>query len=152
MSTVLVDKQVCNFTINFLLMDQVNKYSPTPFTILSTLMKTNFFCSFCCIKVSDPELDVFSITWSIFTTFKRFILTFPAFGLNAERYFLPLRIQSECMKIRTRKIRTRSIFWFLGTSIVHHALFLNFVCSVWSVRIRFFSSFPTEWFCINNWV
>ena len=27
---------------------------------------------------------------------------FPAFGLNTERYFLSLRIQSECGKIRTR--------------------------------------------------
>ena len=28
---------------------------------------------------------------------------FPAFGLNTERYFVSLRIQSECRKIRTRK-------------------------------------------------
>ena len=28
---------------------------------------------------------------------------FPAFGLNTERYFVSLRIQSECGKIRTRK-------------------------------------------------
>ena len=27
---------------------------------------------------------------------------FPAFGLNTERYFVSLRIQSECGKIRTR--------------------------------------------------
>ena len=30
-------------------------------------------------------------------------LYFPAFGLNKERYFLSIRIQSECGKIRTRK-------------------------------------------------
>ena len=29
---------------------------------------------------------------------------FPAFGLNTERYEVSLRIQSECGKIRTRKI------------------------------------------------
>ena len=29
-------------------------------------------------------------------------LYFPAFGLNTERYFVTLRIQSECGKIRTR--------------------------------------------------
>ena len=28
---------------------------------------------------------------------------FPAFGLNTERYEVPLRIQFECGKIRTRK-------------------------------------------------
>ena len=28
---------------------------------------------------------------------------FPAFRLNTERYFVSLRIQSECGKIRTRK-------------------------------------------------
>ena len=28
---------------------------------------------------------------------------FPAFGLNTERYFVSLHIQSECGKIRTRK-------------------------------------------------
>ena len=31
---------------------------------------------------------------------------FPAFGLNTERYFVSLRIQSECRKIRTRKYIT----------------------------------------------
>ena len=30
-------------------------------------------------------------------------LYFPAFGLNTERYWVSLRIQSECRKIRTRK-------------------------------------------------
>ena len=28
---------------------------------------------------------------------------FPAFGLNTEKYFVSLRIQSECGKIRTKK-------------------------------------------------
>ena len=29
---------------------------------------------------------------------------FPAFGLNTERYFVSLRIQSKCGKIQSRKI------------------------------------------------
>ena len=33
---------------------------------------------------------------------------FPAFELNTERYFVSLSIQSECGKIRTRKIRNNS--------------------------------------------
>ena len=41
---------------------------------------------------------------------------FPVFGLNTERHFLSLRIQSECGKIRTRKNSvfghfSRSGFW-----------------------------------------
>ena len=35
---------------------------------------------------------------------------FPAFGLNTERYEVSLRIQSECRKIRTRKIPNMDIF------------------------------------------
>ena len=35
---------------------------------------------------------------------------FPAFGLNTERYFESLRIQSECGKIRTRIIQNRDTF------------------------------------------
>ena len=38
---------------------------------------------------------------------------FPAFGLNTERYFVPLRIQSECGKLRTRK---NSIFGHISHS------------------------------------
>ena len=35
---------------------------------------------------------------------------FPAHGLNAERYELSLRIQSECGKIRTRKTLNTDTF------------------------------------------
>ena len=37
---------------------------------------------------------------------------FPAFGLNMERYFVSLRVQSECRKIRTRN---NSVFWTIFT-------------------------------------
>ena len=36
---------------------------------------------------------------------------FPAFGLNAERYSVSFRIQSECKKIRTRKTQNTDIFY-----------------------------------------
>ena len=39
---------------------------------------------------------------------------FPAFGLNPERYFVSLRFQSECGKIRTRK---NSIFGHFSRSV-----------------------------------
>ena len=35
---------------------------------------------------------------------------FPAFGLNTERYSVSLRIQSECWKVRTRKIPNTESF------------------------------------------
>ena len=35
---------------------------------------------------------------------------FPTFGLNTERYWTYLRIQSECRKIRTRKIPNMDTF------------------------------------------
>ena len=40
---------------------------------------------------------------------------FPAFGLNTERYFVSLRIQSECGKIRTRK---NSVIWTYYTQCI----------------------------------
>ena len=39
---------------------------------------------------------------------------FPAFGLNTKRYFVSLRIQSECGKIRTRK---NSVFRHFSHSV-----------------------------------
>ena len=37
-------------------------------------------------------------------------LYFPAFGQNTERYFVSLRLQSECGKIRTKKLQIRTLF------------------------------------------
>ena len=41
---------------------------------------------------------------------------FPAFGLNTERYFVSLRIQSECGKIRTRITLNADTFRAMNTS------------------------------------
>ena len=35
---------------------------------------------------------------------------FPTFGLNTERYLVSLRIQSECGKMRTTKLRIQTLF------------------------------------------
>ena len=43
---------------------------------------------------------------------------FPAFGLNTERYFVSLRIQSKCGKIRTRK--NSVLGYFSYSDIVTH--------------------------------
>ena len=43
-----------------------------------------------------------------------FLVRFPAFGLNTERYDVSLRIQSECGKIRARK---KSIFGHFSRSV-----------------------------------
>ena len=37
-------------------------------------------------------------------------LYFPTFGTNTETHGLPLRIQSECGEIRTKKLRIRTLF------------------------------------------
>ena len=62
MSKVLADEKGRTFTIEFLLIDPVNKYPSTYFTILSPMIKVNFLCSLCCLEVLDLELDVFSLT------------------------------------------------------------------------------------------
>ena len=49
-------------------------------------IKSNFYC------VKSVRIRSFSIPY------------FPAFALNTERYFVSLRIQSECGKMRTLKI------------------------------------------------
>ena len=50
---------------------------------------------------------------------------FPVFGLNTERYFVSLRIQSECGKIRTRK---KSIFGHFSRSTVFFYFFFCQPC------------------------
>ena len=47
---------------------------------------------------------------------------FPAFGLSTERYFVSLRIQSECDKYRPEKLRIRTLHavdvkWLLGLKV-----------------------------------
>ena len=51
---------------------------------------------------------------------------FSAFGLNTERYFVSLRIQSECGKIRTRKYSVFGHFSHsVGCSFYHNFVFYS---------------------------
>ena len=65
---------------------------------------------------------------------RRDTLYFPAFGLNRERYFVSLRIQSECGKIQTRN---NSVFGHFSRSVSCAQLRLKWraVCQV----VRFIS-------------
>ena len=51
--------------------------------------------------------------WKVFEYGVFFGPYFPAFGLITQRYFVSLRIQSECEEIRTRK---NSVFWHFSRS------------------------------------
>ena len=65
---------------------------------------------------------------------------FPTFGLNTERYFISLRIQSECGKIRTRITPNTDTFYAVFVpSII--ANFINF-----TQKIRF--NFPSLYYFI----
>ena len=44
---------------------------------------------------------------------------FPTFGLNTERYWVSLRIQSECGKIRTRRTPNTDTFYAVSEERVH---------------------------------
>ena len=71
------------------------------------------------VTLSDWYTAHISIVWNTNTAWKAskygvFSGTyFPAFWLNTERYFVSLRIQSKCGKIRTRK---NSIFGHFSSS------------------------------------
>ena len=59
----------------------------------------------------------FSLTCTVWNMSKYEVFSgpyFPAFGLNTERYFVALCIQSECRKIRTRK---NSVFGHFSRSV-----------------------------------
>ena len=60
------------------------------------------------------ELTVYITTWNVSKYGVFSDPYFPAFGLNTERCFVFLRIQSECGKIRTRK---NSVFGHISHSI-----------------------------------
>ena len=57
------------------------------------------------------------------------VVYFPAFGLKKERY----HIQSECGKIRTRKLRIRTLFmqWHVTRILLFEEVFSNFLLSIW---------------------
>ena len=60
---------------------------------------------------------------------------FHAFGLYAERYSVYFRIQSECVKTRTRKLRVRTLF--SQTNNYSTQLVLNLSRSKSNQRIKF---------------
>ena len=69
---------------------------------------TLFFCCSCCCcccLVSEGYHCVKSVSFRSFSD-----LYFPAFGLNTERYSVSLCIQSECRKIRARKLPNMDTF------------------------------------------
>ena len=47
---------------------------------------------------------------------------FPAFGLNTERYFVSLRIQSDCRKIRTRITPNTDTFYAVNIFILRNSI------------------------------
>ena len=51
---------------------------------------------------------------------------FPAFGLNTQRYGVSLRIQSECRKIRTRKIPNKETNVDVIEFVLYYDVFLSF--------------------------
>ena len=77
------------------------------------------------------------------------VVYFPAFGLKKERY----HSQSECGKIRTRKLRIRTLFmqWHVTRILLFEEVFSNFLLSIW-----FFCSylliylFSCSFYCSNE--
>ena len=61
-----------------------------------------FSSSSFCISLSSVLREMYS-WWKVYKSGVSSGPFFPAFGLNTERYFVSLLIQSECWKIRTRK-------------------------------------------------
>ena len=55
---------------------------------------------------------------------------FPAFVLNTERYFVSLRIQSECGKIWTRKNSIFGHFSRSDSSYLHNLKYLRVICVI----------------------
>ena len=73
---------------------------------------------------------------------------FPTFGLNTERYYASLRIQSECGKIRTRIIPNMDTFY-----AVYCVGFLNELQSLFQTSratfIESISNCPSDSFAIS---
>ena len=73
-----------------------------------------------CLSIYDlhcvKNVQITSFFWSVFSHIwaeSREIQSISAFGLNPERYFVSLRIHSECGKIQTRK---NSVFGHISHS------------------------------------
>ena len=70
--------------------------------------------------------------WSFYGSY------FPAFGLNTERYGVSLRIQSKCVKIRTRKTVDTDTFYAVIASIKNYLWpFWNFTMSTFITSPNF---------------
>ena len=66
--------------------------------------------------------------WSVFSRIRSYSgQYFPVFGLNAERYGVSLRIQSECGKTRTKITPNTDTF---------HAVIMRHACGTWSVASK----------------
>ena len=83
---------------------------------------------------------------------------FPPFGLNTERYGVPLRIQPECRKIRTRKTPNTNTFHavFPNTIPVTVVFMLKFRshlrCSIKKVFLKNFAKFTGTLFKKRFWL
>ena len=92
----------CSESIFFLLLFYCFYY------ILLSIVKVVSYC-YCCFSFKIcfwRQLETFHITSTVWKEFRYGVLSCPyfrAFGMNTERYFVSLRIQSECGKIQTRK-------------------------------------------------
>ena len=78
-----------------------------------------------------------------------FWLHFPAFGRNTEWYFVSLRIQSECGKIRTRKNSVSGYF----SRNAHGIGFVNvFTCPCYllQLEIKNFGQAKSKWFLYHS--
>ena len=66
-------------------------------------------------------------------------LYFPAFGLNTERQEVSLRVQSECVKIRTRTKTNTDNFYAQNDKIIQ-------IMALVKIQAKFSKYFQTTWF------
>ena len=75
--------------------------------------------------------------WSFFDSY------FPAFGLNAKRCFIPLRIQWDCGKIRTRRTPNTDTFHTVFIINVHPCYFEK-LGLIKEILVKFIKSLNTS--------
>ena len=99
----------------------------------SSIVSTNGHITFAVYLMLCITHVIFAtlIVWNMFKYGVFSGLYFPAFGLNTERYFVSLRIQSECGKIRTRKTSVSGHFshndWLGFIFKVFHEFVMTFL-------------------------
>ena len=92
------------------------------------------------LKLNQQKIKTKSKAATSWKVFKYGVFSgpyFPVFGLNTERYFVSIRIQSKCGKIRTRKnsvfghfsgsVRRQKIWSFAAISSVKSSVLLKIV-------------------------